>query len=68
MPDSKILFGTDGWTPELFWVGIKNGRRVLRNSLERMIRAGFYDVAEASEIAHSILYRNSCGVYKLSCP
>lgn len=66
VPASKILFGTDAWTPELFWVGIRNGRRVLASSLEKMIQSGFYKTREAMEIAQAILYRNACRVYNIS--
>jgi hypothetical protein len=66
IPASKILFGTDAWTPELFWVGARNGRKTLARCLERMVRAGFYRETEAMEIAHAILYQNACRVYGLS--
>ncbi len=68
IPTSKILFGSDAWTPEMFWVGIINMKKILRDSLNKMIKAGFYNVTEALEIAHSILYRNSCRVYNLPYP
>jgi hypothetical protein len=65
MPASKLLFGSDAWTPEMFWVAVKNMKKALGNSLEKMIDAGFYDASEATKIAKAIFYGNASKVYNL---
>ncbi len=61
VPYKKLLFATDAWTPELYWCGVTNGKRILTQVLER----GNWSERISKIIAHSILYDNAKQLYRL---
>ena len=65
-PASKILFSTDAsLVPELYWVGMRLGRRALGRVLDEHIADGAIDERTAIDWAERILWRNSERVYSL---
>ena len=65
-PASKILFSTDAsLVPELYWVGMRLGRRALSRVLDEHIADGAIDERTAIDWAERILWRNSERVYSL---
>lgn len=66
VPLSKILFGTDAYhLPELYWLGVKWGKRFLAQALALYVEAGQLDGDEAMEAARRILHGNNREVYGL---
>ena len=65
-PASKILFSTDAsLVPELYWVGMRLGRRALARVLDEHIADGAIDERTSIDWAERILWRNSERVYSL---
>lgn len=65
VPHSKILFGTDAWSPELFYAGTRAAREILARVLERRVSDRRYTPALAEKVADAILAGNSRTVYRV---
>jgi len=65
VPHNKILFGTDAWSPELFYAGTRAARDVLAGVLERRIADHRYTPALAEKVADAILAANSRSLYRV---
>lgn len=66
-PASKLLFATDAHTiPELYWAGAAAWRDAVAEVLEDLRGTGLLTVAEATEWAELIFFRNSLRVYQTS--
>lgn len=61
IPYTKLLFGTDAWTPELYWCGVNNGKRVLARVLEK----GPWGEKMSLKMARAILHDNAARIYTL---
>lgn len=65
-PISKILFSTDAHLiPELFYLGARWGRRILREVLVATVEDGDLTAAEAEKAAEAILQHNARTLYHL---
>ncbi|MDX2006934.1 MAG: amidohydrolase family protein [Meiothermus sp.] len=63
-PVGKILFSTGGaYTPEVFWLAARWGRRALRKVLEQTVHDGDLTKAEAEWAALRILHDNAADLY-----
>jgi hypothetical protein len=66
-PLSKVMYGSDAFhLPELYWLGAKLGRYGVGEALSRLVSAGFANVAEAQQIARSVLHDNAVELYGLA--
>jgi predicted TIM-barrel fold metal-dependent hydrolase len=65
-PTTKLLYSSDAhFIPELFYLGAKWSRTVLRNVLEEAVRDGDLTAQEAEAVAISILCENARALYSL---
>jgi len=65
-PLNKVLYSSDAsLIPDLYYLGAKNGRRVLRKVLTELVEDGDLTEAEAVEAAHWILAENARKLYGL---
>jgi predicted TIM-barrel fold metal-dependent hydrolase len=68
-PVSKLLYSSDGvGVPELHWLSALEGRRVLRQVLEKCVEMGDLARAEAERAGEAILRENARGLYGLGTP
>jgi glutamine synthetase/predicted TIM-barrel fold metal-dependent hydrolase len=66
-PCNKIVYSSDAHAvPDHFYAASKWSRRLLAELLDESIRCAELSVDEATHIAHSILYANSCRLYRLA--
>jgi uncharacterized protein len=65
-PITKILFSTDASrTPELYWLGARQGRRIIARALEQLKNDDDLTFFEAEWAAERILKTNAQDVYRL---
>lgn len=65
-PITKILFSTDASrTPELYWLGARQGRRIIARALEQLKNDDDLTFFEAEWTAERILNGNAKDVYRL---
>ena len=65
-PITKILFSTDASrTPELYWLGARQGRRIIARALEHLMQDDDLTFFEAEWAAKRILNGNTQDVYRL---
>ena len=63
-PISKILFSTGGaYSPEVFWLAARWGRRALGKVLEQTVQNGDLNALEAEWAAVRILHENAADLY-----
>jgi predicted TIM-barrel fold metal-dependent hydrolase len=63
-PSSKIMYGSDGFNmPELFWLSVKIGKRILEQCFTRLIQEGIFDDNESNQKAKQILFTNANELY-----
>lgn len=65
VPHNKILFGTDAWSPELFYAGTRAARDILARVLERRVSDRRYTPGLAEKVADAILAANSRSLYRV---
>ena len=65
VPINKLLFGTDAWSPELFWAATNEGRNILLKVLTGKMKEKRYSEKQCQEIAVALLRENSLSVYNL---
>lgn len=65
VPINKLLFGTDAWSPELFWAATNEGRKILSKVLSVKMKEKRYSAMQCEEIAIALLRENSLSVYNL---
>jgi predicted TIM-barrel fold metal-dependent hydrolase len=64
-PATKVLFATDAHTiPELYWAGAVAWRNAMAEVLEGYRRDGLLTLAETTEWAELIFYRNALRIYQ----
>jgi uncharacterized protein len=59
VPYTKLIFGTDAWSPELHWCGVTFGKRTLARVLER----GPWSEDLSLKMARAILRDNAARLY-----
>ena len=65
VPASKLMFSSDAhMLPELFYLGSKWGREVLRNVLQEAVRSSDLTFREAESLGERILLGNAKGLYE----
>lgn len=65
-PSSKIMYGSDAFNlPELFWLGVKIGKRALEKCFADFRHEGMFDENEVNQKARSILFSNANELYNL---
>jgi hypothetical protein len=65
-PANRIMFGSDGVIiPETYWLGIRQGVKVLGDALGELVSSDWITAGEAVEFAEMILNKNAKKVYKL---
>lgn len=63
-PTTKLMYSSDAHNiPELYYLGAKWGREILRQVLEESIQDGDLSVNEAENIARGMLSENARGLY-----
>jgi uncharacterized protein len=68
VPYTKLLFGTDAWSPELFYGGTVAARKILADVLARRVEDGRYPAGLAESVAERILAGNARTLYALPEP
>ena len=64
-PYSKLLYSSDAvGVPEVHWISVLNGRRILRQVLGECIANGDLSRAEAEQAGVSVLHDNAIHLYK----
>jgi predicted TIM-barrel fold metal-dependent hydrolase len=65
-PVNRIMFGSDGVIiPETYWLGIRQGVKLLGEVLGDLVSGDWITSQEAFEFAELILYKNAKKLYKL---
>ena len=65
-PSSKIMYGSDGFSiPELFWLSVKVGKRILAKCFDAFLSEGIFDESEISQKARRILFENANELYRV---
>lgn len=64
-PFSKVLYGSDGGTPELQFAGAKLVKASLGQVLEELVEGGWLTQGEAGAAARAILAENARQLYRL---
>jgi hypothetical protein len=64
LPENKLLFGTDAFFPELYYVAAQNGRRQLAYAIETLIKNNSISARKATRIAEGVLYKNAQLLYE----
>ncbi len=68
-PSSKIMYGSDGFNiPELFWLSVKVGKRILQRCFERFLQERIFDEDEINQKARRILFANANELYRVGLP
>lgn len=63
-PTTKLMYSSDAYNiPELYYLGSKWGREILKQVLEESIKDGDLTVNEAEDIAREMLSENARGLY-----
>ncbi|WP_203419056.1 amidohydrolase family protein [Lyngbya aestuarii] len=63
-PTTKLMYSSDAHNiPELYYLGAKWGREILKQVLEESIKDGDLTVSEAEDIARRMLSENARGLY-----
>ncbi len=63
-PTTKLMYSSDAHNiPELYYLGAKWGREILKQVLEESIKDGDLTVSEAEDIARGMLSENARGLY-----
>lgn len=63
-PSSKIMYASDGFNiPELFWLSVKVGKRILEQCFTRFTQEGIFDENEIHQKAKQILFGNANELY-----
>jgi hypothetical protein len=63
-PSSKLLYASDAvWIPELYFMSAIDGRRVLADVLDELIRDGDLSMADAEATAAAVLHGNARRLY-----
>jgi predicted TIM-barrel fold metal-dependent hydrolase len=65
VPYTKLLFGTDAWSPELFYGGTVAARQILAGVLEDRVGDGRWSAGLAELVARRILAENARSLYDL---
>jgi predicted TIM-barrel fold metal-dependent hydrolase len=66
VPNTKLLFGTDAWSPELFVAGTQVAREVLARVLERRVVAHSLTPRLAETVAERLMRQNAIELYRLA--
>jgi predicted TIM-barrel fold metal-dependent hydrolase len=65
VPANKVLFGTDGWSPETYYAAAQITHRALGGILEDWMAAGWLNTRSAEALATQILRDNTRALYRL---
>ena len=66
VPYNKLLFGTDAWSPELFWAATNEGRRIVTKVLSYKLQEKKYTLKQCEDVATALLRDNAMSVYNLN--
>lgn len=65
-PASKIMYGSDGFgLPEIFWLGVKVGKKVLEQCLDALLEKGALGEGEIEGMARRVLFENANELYRM---
>ena len=65
LPASKLLFGTDASSPELYYTAAVNGRRQLGAALDQLVTCGTLSRGAAMALAERVCFKNAVDLYGL---